>query len=343
MTSSGLGGPARGWMAGIAIGVWLGIATPVGAQVEPLEREITRIAAAAPAKVGVGIVHVESGRSVFVNRGEWFPMASTYKVPMAVEVLTRVDRGELGLDSLVPIEPADIVPFGSLLTDRFGEGNPGAALSVRRYLELMLRLSDNTATDILLRLIGGTAAVQRRLDGLGIEGIQVSRTVMELGADWTGVVLPPWHERTVEGIRKLMGTATPEQIRTASRAYLASRRDHTTPEAMAGLLARLARGDVLSPASTELLWSIMAREETGAGRIRGRLPLGVRAGNKTGTMDVTIQNDVGIIFMPDGTHLAIAVYATEATRPLAELSRVIADIARAAYDYFVLHGSDSPR
>lgn len=130
---------------GLAAATMLGFSGKVVAQVEPLEREVARIAAAAPAKVGVGIVHVESGRSVFVNRGEWFPMASTYKVPMAVEVLSRVDRGDLRLDSLVPIERADVVPFGSLLTDRFGEGEPGAVLSVRRYLELMLRLSDNTA------------------------------------------------------------------------------------------------------------------------------------------------------------------------------------------------------
>lgn len=324
---------------GLAAATMLGFSGKVVAQVEPLEREVARIAAAAPAKVGVGIVHVESGRSVFVNRGEWFPMASTYKVPMAVEVLSRVDRGDLRLDSLVPIERADVVPFGSLLTDRFGEGEPGAVLSVRRYLELMLRLSDNTATDILLRLTGGTAATQRRIDELGITGMQVSRTVMELGADWIGLALPPWRERTVDGIRQLMAASTPEQVRAGSRAFLASRRDHTTPEAMANLLARLVRGGVLTPASTELLWSIMAREETGAARIRGRLPADVRTANKTGTLDVTIQNDVGVIFLPDGTHLALAVYTTEATRPLAELSRVIADIARAAYDYFALHGS----
>lgn len=151
------------------VGLVVGMAGPARAQVETLEREVARIAAAA-AKVGVGIVHVESGRSVFVNRDEWFPMASTYKVPMAVEVLTRVDRGTLRLDSLVPIERADVVPFGSLLTERFGEGEPGAVLSVRRYLELMLRLSDNTATDILLRLTGGTAAVQGRVEGLASPG-----------------------------------------------------------------------------------------------------------------------------------------------------------------------------
>ena len=321
------------------VGLVVGMAGPARAQVETLEREVARIAAAAPAKVGVGIVHVESGRSVFVNRDEWFPMASTYKVPMAVEVLTRVDRGTLRLDSLVPIEPADGVPCGSLLTERFGEGEPGAVLSVRRYLELMLRLSDNTATDILLRLTGGTAAVQGRVEGLGITGMQVSRTVMELGADWIGVTLPPWRDRTVEGIRQLMAAATPEATRAGSRAFLASRRDHTTPEAMTSLLAQLVRGRVLTPASTELLWSIMAREETGAARIRGRLPAGVRAANKTGTLDVTIQNDVGVIFLPDGTHLVIAVYTTEATRPLAEMSRVIADLARTGYDYFVLHGA----
>jgi beta-lactamase class A len=306
-------------------------------QVGPLQVELKRIADSAPAKVGIGVIHVETGREVFVNRAEWFPMASTYKIPMAVEVLTRVDRRELRLDSLVPIEPSDVVPFGSLLTERFGEGDsPGAALSVRRYLELMLILSDNTATDVLLRLIGGPKSVQARLGALGIRDMEVSRSVNELGAAFFGFPTPPPSQRTIKSMRALMAKATPDQMKAAKQAFFASRSDHATPEAMARLLAKVVRGEAVSRASTDLLYSIMLREETGDARIRGRLPLGVKAGNKTGTLDVTVHNDVGIVFLPDGTHLVIAVYLKEARTPGAPLDRVIADVARSASDYFVM-------
>lgn len=306
-------------------------------QIAPLERELSRIAAAAPAKVGIGVIHVETGREVFVNRSEWFPMASTYKIPMAVEVLTRVDKGELRLDSLVAIRPSDVVPFGSLLTERFGEGElPGAALSIRRYLELMLMLSDNTATDVLLRIVGGTELVRARLAALGIRDMEVSRTVNELAADWFGFAAPPAKERTLKSMRELMGRTKPEQMKAAKQAFFASRRDHTTPEAMTRLLAKIVRGEALSRSSTDVLFEIMLREETGADRIRGRLPAGVRAANKTGTLDVTVHNDVGIIFLLDGTHLAIAVYLAEARVPGAPLDRVIADASRAAYDFFTM-------
>jgi len=311
--------------------------------VPALEAELNRIAAAAPAKVGIGVVHVETGRQASVNGAEWFPMASTYKVPIAVEVLTRVDRGELGLDSLVALEPADIVPFGSLLTERFGDATrPGATLAVRRYLELMLTLSDNTATDVLLRLIGGTQPVRARVAALGITDLEVSRSVMQLGADWLGFVLPPRSERTVDRMRQLMAGAKPEQVKAASQRFLASHRDHTTPRAMARLLATIVKGGALSQSSTDLLLGVMTRDETGVDRLRGRMPPNVRVASKTGTLDVKVQNDVGVVFLPDGSHVAVAVYLAEARAGEAQLSRVIADVGRAVYDYFTFSPRGGP-
>jgi beta-lactamase class A len=303
-----------------------------------LERELARIVDSANAKVGIGVIHLESGREIFVNGREGFLLASTYKIPIAVEVLTRVDRGELRLDSLVRLEAADIVPFGSLLTDRFGDGvDPGASLAVRRYLELMLILSDNTATDVLLRLIGGTAPVRARLAALGIEGLKVNRTVMELGAEWFGLELPERSERSVAGVRELMASVKPPALEAANRAFYANPKDHGTPEAMTRFLVKIWRREALSPQSTDLLLDIMRRDETGNARLKGRLPPGITVANKTGTVDNTVTNDVGIIYLPDGSHVAVAVYTKESTAPAeADRERVIADIGRAIYDFFLL-------
>src|ERR671927_139968 len=63
-----------------------------------LENEIARLAKAAGGTLGVSATHVESGRSVSFNGTERFPMASTYKIPIAVQLLYRVDRGDVRLD-----------------------------------------------------------------------------------------------------------------------------------------------------------------------------------------------------------------------------------------------------
>ncbi len=126
-----------------------------------LEREIVRLSAIAGGNVGVGLIHLESGRELFLNADEPYPMASTYKVPIAVQLLTRVDSGTVRLDSMIALKPSDLHPGSGTLTGLFDD--PGVALSVRNLLELMLLISDNSATDIMLRTAGRGAAVNKRL------------------------------------------------------------------------------------------------------------------------------------------------------------------------------------
>jgi beta-lactamase class A len=133
-----------------------------------LEREIARLAKGAGGVVGVSATHLESNRRVSLYDGERFPMASTFKVPVAVELLTRVDRGEIRLDQMIHLQSSDLHPGAGILTDLLNQ--PGLALSVRNLMELMLLISDNSATDVCLRLVGGPEAVTARMRALGIEG-----------------------------------------------------------------------------------------------------------------------------------------------------------------------------
>src|SRR5687767_4736899 len=112
-----------------------------------LEREIARLAAIGGGMMGVAAVHLESGREVYLNRGVAFPMASSVKVPIATELLDRVDRGKLRLDSMITLTPYDLHPGSGTLSELFDD--PGVALSVRNLLELTLLISDNSATDIV--------------------------------------------------------------------------------------------------------------------------------------------------------------------------------------------------
>ncbi|HET9011272.1 MAG TPA: serine hydrolase, partial [Gemmatimonadaceae bacterium] len=156
----------------LALGVALAASAGAGAQApaaEPglarLEAQIAELAKVSGGDVGVAVVHLESGRAVYLNRATGFPMASTVKVPIAVRLLTQVDKGELRLDSMITVRPGDLHPGSGTLTDLFNQ--PGVVLSVRNLMELMLRISDNSATDILLRTAGGGAAVNARLAALG--------------------------------------------------------------------------------------------------------------------------------------------------------------------------------
>ncbi len=302
-----------------------------------LEAEMTRLATIAGGKVGVAVKHLESGREVVLNRGEPFPMASTFKVPIAVQLLTRVDSGSLRLDSMITIRPSDLHPGSGTLTHLFDD--PGVSLSVRNLLELMLLISDNSATDIMLRTAGGKGPVNARLRTLDVSGISVDRPTVELIADAIGVKnLPPESELTPQSFNALARAVSSDAQKAAAEAFYRDRRDTSTPDGMAKLLETIWRGRALSKANTDLLLDIMRRCETGPNRIKGMLPPGLVVRHKTGTLGIGVANDVGIIELPNGAgHLLLTVFVKESTRSVDDQERAIAQIARAAYDYFVFN------
>src|SRR4030095_2431672 len=101
--------------------------------------------------------------------------------------------GELRLDQMIQVQPSDLHPGSGTLTDLFNK--PGLALSVRNLMELMLLISDNSATDVCLRLAGGPEAVTARMREIGISGIDVNRSTARLLADWRGITqVPPESE-----------------------------------------------------------------------------------------------------------------------------------------------------
>jgi beta-lactamase class A len=314
-----------------------GLAQATDPNLRLLEAEIGRLSAISGGKVGVGIIHIESGRELFVNGNELFPMASTFKVPIAVELLTRVQAGTVRLDSMITIRSTDLHPGSGTLTGLFND--PGVSLSVHNLLELMLLISDNSATDLSLKVAGGSAAVNARLAALGITGISVNRPTIQLIADAVGVKdLGPESGWSMARFDSLRRTVTPAQTQEARTAFYQDRRDTSTPEGMARLLAKIWRGQALGRERTEQLLDILLRVETGAARLKGFLPPSIPVYHKTGSLGLGVANDVGIIDLPDAAgHLVVAVFVKESTSDVAAQERAIAQIARAAYDYFTFH------
>jgi len=303
---------------------------------DALQREWTRLARVANGVVGATVVHLQTGRSVSINASEGYPMASTVKVPLAVQLLSLVDEGKLTLDQMVTLRPQDLHPGSGTLSDLFRQ--PGVALSVRNLMELMLLISDNSATDVLLRLAGGADAVNARLRTLGIAGIRVDRSTALLIADAVGYrdKLPPEDQWTLEAFPRASRQLTPEQRRAANQRFQDDPRDTATPTGMAQLLSRIYNKDLFKPETAELLLDILRRCRTGEARLKGLLPRGTTVAHKTGSMPMVV-NDVGIITLPDQAgHLALAAF-TKKCENAANAERAIAELSRSAHDFFLFH------
>lgn len=262
------------------IAVFLGLLAfalqPVHAASSPnllsLEQQLKALVGAQTSDVGVAAIDLATGEAVSINGNTAFPMASTVKVAVAAAYLSQVDHGRRSL------------------SDRIS-GQSAASL-----MERMMIHSDNRATDILLRDLGGPTGLQDWVRFNGLYNLRVDRTISRLLAD---------------------------------KRDLWDARDSSTPLAMVDLLRRLDKGNVLKPESRSYLMDLMARCATGKNRIRGLLPWGTRVEHKTGTLS-GYTSDVGYITMPNGRRVAVAMFARGGTdRP-----RTIAEAARAIYDGF---------
>lgn len=257
------------------------------------------------AVIGVTAIHLESGRRLSVRGNERFPMGSVYKFPIALAVLRRIDTGTLSLGQLVTIEPKDFGPGWSPLRD--GANGQALTLTVAELLAQMVSVSDNTASDALLRLVGGPVAVTQRMAELGFGGIRVDRSEREMSTD----------------LKKPGGV----------ERYARDARDTASPEQMANLLVAFWKGrDGLTPESHALLAGFMTNSETGARRLKAGIPPGAVVAHKTGTMPGTT-NDAGVIISPDGeNHIALAIFTkgskSDNTR---DAEDDIAAITRAVY------------
>ena len=313
---------------------------PVDLSKQRIEQEITRLSNLSGGVLGVSAIHIESGKRLVQNGLLRFPMASSYKVPIAIQLLTRVDSGKYTLDQLIEITKEDLHPGSGMLSDRFnwpGAMTPGVALSVRSLMELMLLISDNSATDVCLRLAGGPKAVNACMKRLGIQGLSVDRPTAYLISDWLGLPIDPsqpWFKPRYDSLEK---TLTQEAIKANSRKFDADLKDTATPEAMSELLLKLFTQPILMPESKLLLLDIMRRCESGLARLKGVLPPGTEVMHKTGTIGMTT-NDVGIMTLPnDGGHVVISVFIKSSEKPISERERAIAEVARAIHDYYLLN------
>nr|AIA14053.1 ClassA_beta_lactamase [uncultured bacterium] len=278
--------------------------TPAVCSATSLQKQFEEIASVAAGPVGVAVLEIETGELVTLSGKQHFPMQSVYKLPIGMAVLQQVDKGLLKLDQIVHVKPADLVPanLGSPLRDRHPQG---ADVTLSELLSLMVKDSDGTASDVLLNLIGGPDAATKYLRELGVEDIVVATSERDMAGD--------------------------VQVQY---------RNWSTPEAMVGLLKLLHEGRGLTAASRTLLLDWMVKTQTFPTRLKGMLPEGTIVAHKTGSSGARdgvarATNDVGLITLPNGHHLAIAVFVSDTKADAKTRDAVIARSARAAWDCWV--------
>ncbi len=266
-----------------------------------LQAKIAHIAQATHGPVGAAVLLVEGGRGVTLHGEQHFPMQSVYKLPIGMAILHQVDLGTLRLNQPVQIRPNDLAPSSrySPIRDKYPRG---AQMTVSALLDATVRVSDGTASDVLMTLAGGPEQVTAYVRGLGISGMRVATTEKAMAQN--------------------------EQVQYQNWA---------TPEAMAALLRALQQGRGISPSNRHLLLGLMLGSTTGPHQIKGLLPPGTVVAHKTGGSGTVhgltrATNDAGLVTLPDGRHLALVVFVSDTKADTATRDAVIAKIARAAWD-----------
>ncbi len=324
---------------------WFALAAPPLAnsasteQVRPLA-EWRKAAGESGGVVGTSALHLESGKHISLNGSESFPLASVCKLPVALHLLAEVDEGRRRLDGEIEILARDVRPWVSRVAELWPSRT---RYPLQELIRLMITESDNTAVDALFRVGGGPAAITARLRGWHITGMRLDRSEGLCNLEAAGIAhLPPEPEWTPAMFDRLFKSATPRMRSAGLTRFLADPRDTATPDATVELLARAFRGELLQKRTTERLIAIMQATQTGDQRLKGLLPPGTVVAHKTGTTATVAglngsTNDAGVITLPGGKgHLAVAVYVKASRRPTEVRERIIARIARAAFDAWIV-------
>ena len=269
-----------------------------------LRNQIKQITKPLKGIAGVSVLGIESRDTLTFNGYSRLVLQSVMKFPIAIATLHLVDSGKLNLDMLVHITKKDLPKNTySPLRDKYPKGD--VDVPVRDLLSYMVSQSDNNACDILLSILGGTQPVQNYIARVGVRGISIEASEADMAAAWE-VQYTDWAK----------------------------------PAALTKLLDLFYQDKTISKTSTDFLYKLMTETTTGPNRIKGLLPPGTVVAHKTGTSPTDenglspATNDAGIITLPNGKHLAIAIMICNSTDDEPTRDSVIAKIAKAVFDYY---------
>ncbi|WP_022682623.1 SGM family class A beta-lactamase [Sphingobium bisphenolivorans] len=255
-------------------------------------RNPKQIEAETGGRLGVALVDSRGALILGFNRDERFAMCSTFKAPLAAAVLTGAEGGKFGLEGEISFGKADILEHAPAVKKNLKRGR----MSMDELAAAAVELSDNSAANLLLPMIGGPEGLTRYIRAHGDTVTRLDRTEPSLNENAAG-----------------------------------DERDTTSPAAMAGLMARLIFRD-LKPDSAAKLRGWLNASSTGANRIKAGLPKGWTSGSKTGSCG-TAYNDVALVKAPSGEEYILAIYLDRPRVDSKAAEAAIAETASAALDF----------
>ncbi|WKL46618.1 class A beta-lactamase, subclass A2 [Flavobacterium pectinovorum] len=269
-----------------------------------LRKELNQIIATKHATVGVSIKSIEDKDTLSINGNLKAPMMSVFKFHIALAVLNKVDEGKLSLTQEIFIKKKDLHEnTWSPMKEDYPNGNMN--LTLDKLLRYTVSHSDNNGCDILINLVGGTKEVQKFINKQGIKDFTIK--------------------------------VNEDQMKTWKNLYI----NTTTPLATTELLEKFYKGEILKEATTKYLYQIMVETSRGLTWMKAGLPENTELAHRTGmsgTNDDNLRvamNDIGIGKLPNGKHFILSVYLKEITETQQDTEKIIADITRATWNYFV--------
>lgn len=270
-----------------------------------LEERVDSIIGDKKARVGVA-VSVDGKICLAMNDRAGYAMMSTFKFPLALAVLHHLDQRGLPLSTELSITKSDLLP-NTYSPLRDARPNGGFRMSVGELLRYCVALSDNNASDILIRYIGGIEKVHQYVKRLGIRGMKIVATEADM-------------HRTVE-YQNL---------------------NQTRPSAAVRLMEKFLKEDLFAHEYHEFLEKTLIETSTGTNKLKGGLPDGVVMGHKTGSSDRNSSglkigdNDMGFVCLPNGKYYTIAVFVTDSMEDDVTNAAIIAKISEVVYRHLAL-------
>lgn len=229
---------------------------------------------------------------------DWY-LASTVKIPIGIAILQRVEDGELSLDDSLTLQESDFVDGSGDLINQ----PPGSTYTVQELMIRMIRDSDSTATDMLIRMLGQKSLNEQISSRIMAEGIGEITTILQVRHDAFAEINEKAHELTNLDIINLRGYSSLDARYQAFLDLFSLERDeadaptlldaferyyerglnkgHLT--SMGNILEKLHEGEYLNEEHTNFLLDIMESVTTGERRIKANLPEGSAFAHKTGT------------------------------------------------------------
>ncbi len=269
-----------------------------------LQGDVERIGASVNATWGIYVKSLQTGEEMAINADKQMDTMSVIKIPLMVEAFQQIKDGRFALADKYTLARADVVSGTGILRSL----DPGATISVKDLLTLMIIVSDNTATDVLYRMVGGPGAVNKRMEELGLKSTRAPGTAQ----DWfTALNAAPSRDQFHREAKHPFGLSTPREI--------------------GWLLEQMERGALVDKASSDLMLQIMRGQ-----LYRTRIPRyvsGYRIPHKTGDFLPYIGNDVGVL-EADGRTIVVSIFTANHFGTGERLEEAIGRITEKIADYY---------